>query len=421
MLRMKKKYPLSKFDKVLTPVLFIIMPGTCIHILNEFLEGGLSYYCIRDIIVLSFMILGYIAFRYRLINKSNLFAVSIYSIVGAILASVIIGYFDPNFKFEPVFLQSEMILSLLMLMHYKQVKNLLIFNFFFVLFCFFTVGSEYPIDKFIYHGMIVCGAGIMSYTSQSAFVKLAQKLKEANVLIKDQNEELKKMNKAKDQLFRIIGHDLRTPFFQLKSLVEMIHDVEDESEKEEIKALLIESADKGNQLLEDLLQWGNTYQHKYEVLLEKTYLSATIKRVIDFSEIKIKKKEIIIINNIPDHLELTINPMMMETVMRNLIANAIKFSHSGSEIIVQSEKVGDQIRIDVVDNGIGMCEKKLNMLFVNDKNESTSGTNNEKGSGYGLSISKKLVEKQNGIFEIQSQYNQGTTICMYFPVNQQAS
>ncbi len=417
---MKKKYPFFKFDSVLTPIIFIIAPGTFIHSINEFLEGGYSSYFIRDICALAIIALGLLLYRFSLIQKSSLFPVAIYAIVGAVAITFIIGAYDPNFRFEPNFLQAEMILSLLMLVHYKEVKNLLIFNLFFVICCYFTVGNSYAIDKFIYHGMIVCGSGVMTYAGQSAFVRLVQKVKEANILIKDQNEELKKMNLAKDQLFRIIGHDLRTPFFQLKSLVEMINEVEDESEREEIRSLLIESADKGNQLLEDLLQWGNTYQHKYEVSLEKTYLSATIKRVFDFSEIKRKKKEITLINNIPDHLELTINPMMMETVMRNLIANAIKFSHIGSEIIVQSEKVGDQIRIDIVDNGIGISEKRLNMLFVNDKNESTVGTDNEKGSGYGLSISKKLVEKQNGIFEIQSQYNQGTTICMYFPVSQQA-
>ncbi len=418
---MKKILPDFKFDSVLTPIIFIIAPGTLIHSINEFLEGGYSDYFIRDICALAVIALGLLLYRFSVIPKSSLFPISIYAIVGAVAITFIIGAYDPDFRFEPNFLQAEMILSLLMLMHYKEVKNLLIFNLLFVVCCYLTVGNAYAIDKFIYHGMIVCGSGVMTYASQSAFVRLSQKVKEANILIKEKNEELKKMNLAKDQLFRIIGHDLRTPFFQLKSLVEMINEVESESEKEQIKSLLIESADKGNQLLEDLLQWGNTYQHKHEILLEKTYLKATVERVFDFSEIKRRKKEITLINKIPDYLEITINPIMMETVMRNLIANAIKFSHSGSEIIVQSEKVGEQIRIDIVDNGIGICEKRLNMLFVTDKNESTSGTDNEKGSGYGLSISKKLVEKQNGIFEIQSQHNQGTTIRMYFPVNQQAS
>ncbi|MEW7290109.1 sensor histidine kinase [Aquimarina sp. 2304DJ70-9] len=414
---MKKKSKLFKFDTVLTPVLFIIMPGTCIHALNEYLEGGFSYYFIRDIVVISLMILGYIGYRYSLMSKSNLFSVPIYSIVGAIMATVIIGRFDPGFKFEPVFLQSEMILSLLMLMHYKQVKNLLIFNFFYVLFCFFTVGSEYPIDKFIYHGMIVCGAGVMSYASQSAFVKLAQKLKEANILIKEKNEELKKMNRAKDQLFRIIGHDLRTPFFQLKSLVEMIDEVEDEYERKKIRELLKESADKGNQLLEDLLKWGNSYQHQYEVSLEKQSVSTIVERVFEFSDLSGKRKGVNLINEIPDDLELTINPTMMETVMRNLIANAIKFSHRGSHITVNSQKEEQQVKIAIVDKGVGICDNRIQKLLVNDKNESTVGTDNEQGSGFGLSISKKLVEKQNGTFEIQSECNKGTTIYMSFPID----
>ncbi len=388
-----------------------------IHALNEFLEGQFSLYFIRDIIVITSLMLSLLAYKLKWISKKNLFPLVIYIIVIAVAVTFLIGNYDAKFRFEPNFLQGQMILSLLMLIHYKEVKNLLTFNFFLITICYFTVGKEYPLDKFIYHGLIVCGSGIVSYTSLRAFAKLSRKMKEASILIQNQNEELMEMNKAKDRLFKIIGHDLRTPFYQLKYLTEMIANEKDEVEKQKIKALLIESADKGNQLLEDLLSWGNSHQHTSEILLEKYSLSKIVKRAINFSEMIAEKKNITLVNNVYYDLELYINPMMMETVLRNLIANAIKFSYPGSEIIIQTEIMKSQIRIDVVDKGVGMSKERLKTLFINDKNYSTLGTNNEKGSGHGLTISKKLVEKQNGIFEIDSIYKKGTIIRMYFPAS----
>ncbi len=412
---MKKLIPKSKLARYIAPVAMLIVPGTMIHGLNEYLAGGFNVYFIRDIIVVLFLILALVGTKLKLIGGRKLLLLSIYCVVLAIASTFVIGWFDASFRFEPNFLQAEMLLSLLMLIHYKEIKTLLIFNFLLVVGCYFTVGNGYPIDRFIYHGLIVCGSGVLAYRGQRAFAKLSKKMKEANAVIRKQNEDLKKMNNAKDQLFNIIGHDLRTPFFQLKYLVEMIADEEDEYEKQKIKALLIESADNGNQLLEDLLTWGKNYQHKSEVSLEKNSLCKIVKRAISFSELIAMKKEINLVSEVCHDLELFMNSMMMETVLRNLIANAIKFSHKGSKIIVRSERINDQVRIDVVDKGVGISQERLKSLFIHDKNHTTMGTENEKGTGHGLTISKKLVEKQNGVFEIDSTHNEGTTIRMYFP------
>jgi len=412
---MKKLISRYKWDRYIALVSMIIVPGTMIHALNEFLAGGTSIYFIRDIVVIMFLILVLIGTFLQYITRRQLVNLSIYSVVSAIATTFIMGYFDHNFRFEPNFLQAEMLLSLLMLVHYKQIKNLLIFNFLLVVICYFTVGHNYPLDKLIYNGLIVCGSGVLSYITQRSYAKLSRKVREAYAVIRKQNRELREMNTAKDQLFKIIGHDLRTPFYQLRYLVEMIADEKDEIEKQKIKKLLIESADNGNQLLEDLLNWGKNYQNKSEVSLEKKAFCKILKRAISFSKLIAAKKEITLTDNVCHDLELFMNPMMMETVLRNLIANAIKFSHRGSEIIVRSVRMNDQIRIDVIDKGVGITEERLRLLFVNDKNHSTIGTENEKGSGNGLVISKKLVERQNGIFEIASTYNKGTTVHMYFP------
>jgi len=413
---MSSFFPSFKFDSVFTPIVYILIPGTIMHGVSEFLEGDFSQYFIRDVVTLVVIIILMLGYKFSIINKKHLIALAIHALVLAIVATFILGWYDLNFRFEPTFLQSQMILSLLMMIRYKEVKNLLIINFILIVFCYFTVGRDYPVDKYIYHAMIVFGAGTVAYIGQTKFSRLAHKMKKANGVIRKQNEELTEMNQSKDQLFRIIGHDLRTPFFQLKSLISMISETEDESEKEELKLLLIESADKGNQLLEDLLKWGNNYQHKSDVPLEKQSLCDIVQKVTDFSEIIRNRKEITLINKISKDVKLLINPVMMETVLRNLIINAIKFSNRGSDIIIGAQEMDDQIRLDVIDEGVGMSEERLNSLFKADRNESTVGTDNEKGSGNGLIISKRLIEKQNGVFRMHSVLNEGTTVQMFFPI-----
>ena len=280
--------------------------------------------------------------------------------------------------------------------------------------CYFTV-QDFPTIKLLSYGIIVSFSTLMVFFSQNMLVKLYRNLKNANDIIKVKNEELHKINLAKDQVFKIIGHDLKTPFHQVHSLINLIDESSDEQEKAQIKYLLKESVDKGNKLLEDLLKWSATNQTTSELKLEKHNVHSIVNDVFEFSNVKSDSKEIKLINNIREDLEIKMNSTMMETVFRNLISNSIKFSYRGSQIILNSEKVDEMIKISIIDKGIGISKFRLNELLINQINDSISGTENEAGTGFGLSIAKELVEKQHGIFEIKSKENVGTTINLYFP------
>ncbi|MFD2563087.1 sensor histidine kinase [Aquimarina rubra] len=414
------KFPrLFRFDKVLFTVMFIALPGIILDGIVEYNEGGFSAYFYRAVITFTIVTMGLLLQKVGLIRKSRLLTLSVYAIVLGMMSSIFFGVQDPNFRFESFFLKVEVIVSLLffavgMLVHFRHIIILLTINFLFITLSMFYY-PNFPLEKLAFYFVIVSGGGLMAYFCQRLLVQLSRKVKEANRLISIKNEELKEMNQSKDDLFRIIGHDLRTPFYQLRSLIDMVDEVDNEKEREHIRSMIKEAADKGNNLLEDLLEWGNIYKKQSQVLLETKEISVIVDKVFAFSDLKTKKKEISLINKLPRDLKVTINPAMMETVMRNLIANAIKFSHRGSDIIVKSEKMGSHIRIAIEDKGIGMCDNSLYNLFTKEKNNSTNGTENERGTGFGLSIAKKLVEKQNGILEIESEYNKGTTINLYFP------
>lgn len=137
-------------------------------------------------------------------------------------------------------------------------------------------------------------------------------------------------------------------------------------------------------------------------------------KTFDFFKFNCGVKNISLINELPKDLTLKISDSMMETVFRNLIGNAIKFSHTNSEIVISSKLGGDYIDIYITDKGIGISSERLEMLLSEGRVASTVGTNNEKGTGYGLGIVKKLVERQNGSFSIRSELKKGTTVILSF-------
>ncbi len=413
-----------RFDKILFSVLIAIVPGVLLDGFVQYNAHGLSPFFYRDVIMFSVVMLSFLFYKMGLFSQSHVLVVSDYTIVLLFMGSLAIGVKDPNFQFETYFLKVQLILVLIifglgMLIHFRHIMILLVLNVAFIICCSFAYPS-FPIEKFVFFGMIVSSTLLVAFYCQRLIIKFSKKIKEANRCIQIKNEELREMNQSKDDLFRIIGHDLRTPFHQLTCLVEMIDEVDNEEEKARIKGLLQESADKGNQLLEDLLNWGKTYKQQSEILLEKQEIRPIINRVFAFSNLDTQAKQIRLINRLPKDLEISINSTMMETVIRNLIANAIKFSHRGSDIVVKSEKLEQHVRISIADQGVGICKERLFRLFKTERNESTSGTENEEGSGFGLNIAKKLVEKQNGTFEVKSIHNKGTVINLYFPFGQSA-
>lgn len=400
--------------------MIVALPGVGLDAIAEYDTAGFSPYLTRDFFYLGVMIVCFLLFKYNLIKKKEVFRIPVYTIIIGQMISVLFRIQNPEYSFEPYFLKAEIIFALMMfgigsLVHAKHITALLIVNTVFIITCYFMV-PEFPTTKLVFYAVMVSSSTLLVFFSQRMLVQLYQNLKKASEIIQLKNEELSKMNLAKDQIFKIIGHDLRTPFHQVNSLVDLIDETKGEEERAEIKLLLKESADKGHQILEDLLKWSTTFNKDSEIELKKQNLSEVVTRVFEFSELKSRDKNITLINKLPKKLEILINLTMIETVFRNLISNAIKFSYRGSEIIIKAENTKELIKISIIDKGIGISKFRLNNLLINKKNYSTTGTESEEGSGFGLNIAKELVEKQHGIFEILSKENKGTTINLYFPI-----
>ncbi len=252
---------------------------------------------------------------------------------------------------------------------------------------------------------------------------LNDKLNEQSVLIKEQKEKLEEANDAKDKLFAIVGHDLRSPFSVQCSLTELLDTDYDNLSKEEILEIIgviNKSAHQGIGLLSNLLDWATAQSSSKKFLPQPVNVQIIINKAIALFNNNAKYKNIEITTSMEDNLTICVDGNMLETIFRNLLSNAIKFSPKGNTVEIKAAKNAAEVFILVKDNGIGMTRKQLAGLF-NLSRVSSPGTENEPGSGVGLMLCKDLIEKNNGSIEVQSSPDKGTVFTVKLPAFSQSS
>lgn len=245
------------------------------------------------------------------------------------------------------------------------------------------------------------------------------KRKEIEVEIKEKNQKLKKLIEEKDKFFSIISHDLRTPFNSFLGFTEiLLEDAENMNPKEvkDIASILNRSAKDMFSLLENLLELSRI--QSYSVQLKPEYIAAfyEIKATIESLSDLFQKKEITIEYNIPYSLQVYADNIMLKSVIRNLVINAIKFTPRGGKIIISSSKKKSETQISIADTGIGMNKDILNSLFEI-KPITRKGTENEPTSGLGLLICKELIKKHGGEIFVESEEGKGSTFSFVLPNN----
>jgi len=244
------------------------------------------------------------------------------------------------------------------------------------------------------------------------------KQKEIEQILKKSEKELIELNATKDKFFTIISHDLRNPISSFLGLSELLYTAKDLTPPE-IQAYgksLNEAAHKIYQLLENLLQWSKIQTKRFT--FEPTEIN--LKNLIDDIEmifcIHLTNKKINLIKNIPENISVHFDELILSTILRNLVSNAIKFSYPDSEIIISANVQDKFVEISVQDSGTGMPDQVKNNLFKIDKIQSFEGTANEKGSGIGLLIIRDFLKSQNCEWDIISKLNEGTTFKFKLPL-----
>ncbi|MGD2086579.1 MAG: hybrid sensor histidine kinase/response regulator [Candidatus Aminicenantes bacterium] len=240
--------------------------------------------------------------------------------------------------------------------------------------------------------------------------------------LKFSREELSDLVIARDKFFSIIAHDLRNPLQNLILTSELLRHSFDSLDEEEIKQYIQRFNDNANQmstLLETLLDWSRVQRGTMELNREKINLAALAAENIALLKENALKKNITVSCQIQNHTYAFADKNMMGTVIRNLVSNAVKFTHPGGEVKITANHASTDnfIEITVSDNGVGIKEEDIPGLFRIDVYKKTRGTANEKGTGLGLILCKEFIEKNNGSIKVVSTPGQGSDFTFTLPVN----
>lgn len=246
------------------------------------------------------------------------------------------------------------------------------------------------------------------------------KRKTAEEKLKEYSEELKKSNSAKDKFFSIISHDLRNPFNSLLGFSELLaNNIEDLTEQEvkDSAKTLNRTANHLFNLLTNLLEWSRLQTGNFTMEKMDFTLSVIINYILDIYSTSISEKQLNIVKETDCGINLFADRNMIEAAVRNIISNAIKYSRNGGTIKVGCRTVDDRAEVYVEDKGVGIAKEDQVRLFKIEKQFSTEGTNYERGTGFGLLLTKELVEKNKGTITFTSEKDKGSTFIISLPLN----
>lgn len=240
-------------------------------------------------------------------------------------------------------------------------------------------------------------------------------------VLKDSEEILREQNVTKDKFFSILAHDLRSIFNTLIGSSELLVNNSDNlsySEIEEFQQYIYQTAKTGFNLLQNLLDWSRLQRGVLQpapVKLHVFHLTDDIVHVFNNTALA---KEISLVNEVDEKVHIYADKQMISTVLRNLISNAIKFTHRGGYVYIKTEIVDTlTLKISVVDTGVGIEPEKLDNLFKAEENESTTGTEQEKGTGLGLMLCKEFVEINGGRVQVSTELGVGSIFSFTAPLS----
>lgn len=238
-----------------------------------------------------------------------------------------------------------------------------------------------------------------------------------------QTEELRKTIIGRDKLYSVIAHDLRSPMGSIKMVLNMLTM---SLPKEVIGEEMFDLLNTANQtteevfgLLDNLLKWTKSQIGRLNVVYQDYNIVEMIEGIIEIFTMlgELKQIKIRFIDH-EDKVFVRADIDMIKTVLRNLISNAIKFSHDHSEIWIDLTVADGNAVVSVKDFGCGMDEDQQKKLLHTDTHFSTFGTNNEEGSGLGLLLCVDFVEKNGGRLWFESTKGEGSTFYFTVPLKE---
>ena len=243
--------------------------------------------------------------------------------------------------------------------------------------------------------------------------------KKAEQQLKKYAQDLKELNSAKDKFFSIIAHDLKNPIATLLNTSDVLAKPELDLSRQEMLeyARDLNNATKQlHNLLDNLLTWSRSQTN--QIRFEPTQIDLSEVGTMNYYLLMMQAeaKNIKLTTKIKSNIFAYADFNMINTVVRNLTSNAIKFTPEFGEVIIEAiYNSKDKVEISVSDNGVGLSEKDAEKLFRIDVSHTTIGSDGEKGTGLGLILCKEFVEKNNGEIWVESKLGKGSKFIFTIP------
>jgi two-component system, sensor histidine kinase and response regulator len=261
--------------------------------------------------------------------------------------------------------------------------------------------------------------GLLSLSAILVFVLLYSNWikRKANDLLETKNEEiqaqalqLRNLNSTKDKLLSIISHDVRGPLASLRGLVNIICTGGLTQQEFLLHSMKVRNnLDTVQEDLDNLLYWAQSQLNGLQINREELKVRSIVDEKIKLFKDAADRKNLTIVNNISEELVVLADKNHLGLVVRNLMANAIKFNMRGGSIRIQEKQVGDYAEISVIDSGVGIKSNDLKKLFNAQTHFSNVGTDEEKGVGIGLLLTKEFIERGGGSIWVTSEVGKGST------------
>ncbi|MEM6321777.1 MAG: ATP-binding protein, partial [Bacteroidota bacterium] len=253
---------------------------------------------------------------------------------------------------------------------------------------------------------------------EKAIDKATKKIKSDKAFIEAQAKNLKALNATKDQLFTIIGHDLRKPALSFKNISKKVNFLIQQKEWQTLEQFgnsIEKNAYQLNSLLDNLLNWALQQRSALPYRPQSLDMNVVFAEQQDLFQQRANDKQIDLTYWSPDGTSVYADAGALSTILRNLIDNALKFTPSGGKVQLEAIQQDQQVRIRVADSGVGMTDGQIGQLFDSTQRQSQRGTDGERGTGLGLSLVKSLVERNRGGISVVSVVGEGTVFEVWLP------
>ena len=384
-------------------LIVLVLAGLATNFFTEYGLGGLNKYAVKHLVVFSTILISAIIWKLKLMSTSVLFIIMVY--INIVSSTIYLPFRlqDPDLNFEGYFSRVEMIvfvMGLLLAVFEKPWHQFIVvgYNSLFIVACILLY-PELSIGKYILAFILISSVGAISFFIFDRVIRLQNELQEQHALVKSKNEELLELTSFRKDIMKIIAHDLKTPIHQISMLTTIIRKSNSHEDRNNYLNLLQQSIDKTYGMLDNLLNWS---MQNDETL--KSYMDINLYELIENIREQygqnLSEKKLKLVNGVNKEFNLFYSKEVFQTVIRNLVTNAIKFSPENQRILVDNLEEDDYFSLRVHNVAEQVDEEKLVKINAGEMVTSALGTKKEKGSGKGLFICKRMLKNNNAILRL---------------------